>query len=91
MRLGCHARRTGGGPRLGVGLRFRLWLRIRIGFRLRLCAQRLASLGFAVERHAYATGVNVVGVLLAPTLAAVGAVAALVSEATVVVEKSEPT
>lgn len=33
--------------------------------------------------------VGVVGVLLAPTLAAVGAVAALVSEATLVVEKSE--
>jgi hypothetical protein len=27
-----------------------------------LCATRLASLGFTVERHAYATGVNVVGV-----------------------------
>lgn len=27
-----------------------------------LCATRLAGLGFAVERHAYATGVNVVGV-----------------------------
>lgn len=33
--------------------------------------------------------VGVVGVLLAPTLAAVGAIAALVSEATVVVEKDE--
>jgi hypothetical protein len=33
--------------------------------------------------------VGVVGVLLAPTLAAVGAIAALVSEATVVVEKAE--
>ncbi|HSR21269.1 MAG TPA: DUF4342 domain-containing protein [Anaerolineales bacterium] len=33
--------------------------------------------------------IGVVGALLAPTLAAVGAVAALVSEATVVVEKSE--
>ena len=32
--------------------------------------------------------VGVVGVLLAPTLAAVGAIAALVSEATLVVEKS---
>src|SRR5512135_1373446 len=32
---------------------------------------------------------GVVGVLLAPTLAAVGALAALLSEATVVVEKSE--
>lgn len=32
---------------------------------------------------------GVVGVLLAPTLAAVGALAALVSEATVVVEKSD--
>ncbi|MDP1830001.1 MAG: M28 family peptidase [Archangium sp.] len=28
-----------------------------------LCAQRLTSLGFTVERQAYATGVNVVGVL----------------------------
>jgi len=27
-----------------------------------LCADRFASLGFTVERHAYATGVNVVGV-----------------------------
>lgn len=27
-----------------------------------LCADRLASLGFTVERHAYATGVNVIGV-----------------------------
>lgn len=27
-----------------------------------LCADRLASLGFTVERHTYATGVNVVGV-----------------------------
>ena len=27
-----------------------------------LCADRLASLGFDVERHAYATGVNVIGV-----------------------------
>ena len=34
--------------------------------------------------------VGVVGALLAPTLAAVGAVAALVSEATVVVEKDAP-
>ncbi len=33
--------------------------------------------------------VGVVGAVLAPTLAAVGAVAALVSEATVVVEKIE--
>jgi len=33
--------------------------------------------------------VGVVGVVLAPTLAAVGAIAALVSEATVVVEKIE--
>ena len=33
--------------------------------------------------------VGVIGVLLAPTLAAVGALAALVSEATVVVEKAE--
>jgi len=33
--------------------------------------------------------VGVVGVLLAPTLAAVGAIAALVSEATVVVEKDD--
>jgi hypothetical protein len=32
---------------------------------------------------------GVVGVLLAPQLAAIGAIAALVSEATVVVEKSE--
>jgi len=32
--------------------------------------------------------VGVVGVVLAPTLAAVGAIAALVSEATVVVEKT---
>ncbi len=32
---------------------------------------------------------GVVGALLAPTLAAVGAIAALLSEATVVVEKSE--
>jgi hypothetical protein len=32
---------------------------------------------------------GVVGVLLAPTLAAVGAIAALVTEATVVVEKNE--
>lgn len=32
---------------------------------------------------------GVVGVLLAPSLAAVGAIAALLSEATVVVEKSE--
>jgi hypothetical protein len=32
---------------------------------------------------------GVVGVLLAPTLAAVGAMAALLTEATVVVEKSE--
>lgn len=33
--------------------------------------------------------IGVVGALLAPTLAALGAVAALVTEATVVVEKSE--
>jgi len=33
---------------------------------------------------------GVVGALLAPTLAAVGAIAALLSEATVVVEKAEP-
>lgn len=33
--------------------------------------------------------IGVVGVLLAPTLAAVGAIAALVTEATVVVEKVE--
>jgi hypothetical protein len=33
--------------------------------------------------------VGVVGVLLAPTLAAVGAVAALVSEATLIVEKDD--
>jgi len=33
--------------------------------------------------------VGVVGAVLAPTLAAVGAIAALVSEATVVVEKTE--
>ena len=33
--------------------------------------------------------IGVVGVLLAPTLAAVGAIAALLTEATVVVEKSE--
>ena len=33
--------------------------------------------------------ISVVGALLAPTLAAVGAVAALLSEATVVVEKSD--
>jgi uncharacterized protein DUF4342 len=33
---------------------------------------------------------GVVGALLAPTLAAVGAIAALVTEATVVVEKSGP-
>ena len=33
--------------------------------------------------------IGVVGVLLAPTLAALGAVAALVTEATVVVEKAE--
>lgn len=32
---------------------------------------------------------GVVGVLLAPSLAAIGAIAALVTEATVVVEKSE--
>lgn len=32
---------------------------------------------------------GVVGVVLAPTLAAVGAIAALVTEATIVVEKSE--
>lgn len=35
-----------------------------------LCAQRLASLGFTVERHTYATGVNVVGVLPGGDLAA---------------------
>ena len=35
--------------------------------------------------------VGVVGALLAPTLAAVGAIAALVTEATVVVEKAERT
>jgi hypothetical protein len=33
--------------------------------------------------------IGVVGVLLAPTLAAVGAIAALLTEATVVVEKVE--
>jgi hypothetical protein len=33
--------------------------------------------------------IGVVGVLLAPTLAAIGAIAALVTEATVLVEKSE--
>jgi hypothetical protein len=33
--------------------------------------------------------IGVVGVLLAPTLAAVGAIAAFLTEATVVVEKSE--
>jgi hypothetical protein len=33
--------------------------------------------------------IGVVGVLLAPTLAAVGAIAALLTEATVVVEKAE--
>jgi hypothetical protein len=33
--------------------------------------------------------IGVVGVLLAPTLAAVGAIAALLTEATVIVEKSE--
>jgi hypothetical protein len=33
--------------------------------------------------------IGVVGVLLAPTLAAIGAIAALVTEATVVVEKEE--
>ena len=33
--------------------------------------------------------IGVVGILLAPTLAAIGAVAALVTEATVVVEKAE--
>lgn len=33
--------------------------------------------------------IGVVGAVLAPTLAAVGAVAALVSEATIVVEKTE--
>ena len=27
-----------------------------------LCADRFASLGFEVERHAYTTGVNVIGV-----------------------------
>src|SRR5690606_20146741 len=27
-----------------------------------LCAERLEGLGFTVERHAYATGVNVIGV-----------------------------
>jgi len=34
--------------------------------------------------------IGVVGALLVPTLAAVGAVAALLTEATVVVEKSDP-
>ncbi len=34
--------------------------------------------------------IGVVGVLIAPQLAALGAIAALLSEATVVVEKSEP-
>lgn len=33
--------------------------------------------------------IGVVGALLAPTLAAIGAIAALISEATVVVEKAE--
>jgi len=33
--------------------------------------------------------IGVVGVLLAPTLAAIGAIAALITEATVVVEKTE--
>jgi hypothetical protein len=33
--------------------------------------------------------IGVVGVVLAPTLAAVGAIAALVTEATVIVEKAE--
>jgi hypothetical protein len=33
--------------------------------------------------------IGVVGILLAPTLAAIGAVAALLTEATVVVEKAE--
>jgi hypothetical protein len=33
--------------------------------------------------------IGVVGVLLAPTLAAIGAIAALVTEATVLVEKAE--
>jgi hypothetical protein len=33
--------------------------------------------------------IGVVGILLAPTLAAIGAVAALLTEATVLVEKSE--
>lgn len=33
--------------------------------------------------------IGVVGVLLAPTLAAIGAIAALLTEATVVVEKAE--
>jgi hypothetical protein len=35
--------------------------------------------------------IGVVGALLAPSLAAVGAIAALVTEATVVIEKSETT
>ena len=34
--------------------------------------------------------IGVVGVLIAPQLAALGAIAALLSEATVVVEKAEP-
>ncbi len=34
--------------------------------------------------------IGVVGALLVPTLAAVGAIAALLTEATVVVEKAEP-
>jgi len=32
-----------------------------------LCATRLESLGFTVERHAYATGINVVGVRMGTT------------------------
>lgn len=35
-----------------------------------LCADRLTSLGFTVERHTYATGVNVVGVRTGTTLPA---------------------
>src|SRR5690348_15617006 len=35
-----------------------------------LCADRFASLGFEVERHAYATGVNVIGTLPGTTLPA---------------------
>lgn len=33
-----------------------------------LCADRFAALGFTVERHAYATGVNVIGVRTGTTL-----------------------